>query len=93
MNLIPSGLQINVENLASVAGLAESAMTSEPSYSLTVASDFFFGTASGVSDTLINALYPFLDPEGAGKPPTIPKPITPHPNPFKQDQHNPKWWR
>lgn len=95
MNLIPSGLQIGIENLMSIAILAETVMTTEPvSYPLTVATDFFFGTAPGVYVTLINALTPFLNPEGEGKPPTIPKTNTTQPNPFKeQDGHEPKWWR
>ncbi len=76
MNLIPSGLQIGVENLISIATLAETVMTTEPiSYPLTTATDFFFGTAPGVYATLINALNPFLNPEGAGESPTIPEPL------------------
>lgn len=76
MNLIPSGLQIGVENLASIATLAETVMTTEPiSYPLTVATDFFFGTAPGVYGTLINALNPFLHGEGAGQAAPIPEPF------------------
>jgi hypothetical protein len=66
MNLIPSGLQINVENLASIATLAETAMTTEPiSYPLTTATNFFFGTAPGVYATLLNALAPYFKGEGS----------------------------
>lgn len=76
MNLIPSGLQIGVENLATIATLAETVMTTEPiSYPLTVATDFFFGTASGVYDTLISALNPYIHGEGAGQTAPLPEPF------------------
>jgi hypothetical protein len=83
MYLIPPGLQINVENLASIAWLAESFMPVLPvSYPLRVATGFFFGDASGVYDTLISALNPFIGGEGApSNPPTIPKPLPIKPEP------------
>jgi hypothetical protein len=91
MNLIPSGLQINVENLASIAYLALDLMTAAPPpYPLSVATSFFFGTAPGVYQTLINALAPFFNPEGPNGHPPFPTVYTPKPNPFKEDQNNPK---
>jgi hypothetical protein len=92
MNLIPSGRQIGVENLASIATLAETVMTTEPiSYPLTTATDFFFGTAPGVYATLINALSPFFQGGGAINPKPIPKPqpITP-PSPKRFEENAPK---
>jgi hypothetical protein len=75
MNLIPPGLQIGVENLASIATVAETVMTTEPiSYPLTTATDFFFGTAAGVYETLINAINPYLKGEGSDPSP-IPEPF------------------
>jgi hypothetical protein len=76
MNLIPSGLQINVETLASIADLAQDFMTEEPApYPLAVATNFFFGTAPGVYDTLISALNPYIHGEGAGQTAPIPEPF------------------
>ncbi len=76
MNLIPPDLQINVENLASIASMAEEVMTTEPiSYPLTVATDFFFGTSPGVYVTLMNALSPYLHGEGAGQTAPLPEPL------------------
>jgi len=75
MNLIPPELQINVENLASIATLAEAVMTKEPiSYPLTTATDFFFGTAAGNYVTLLNALAPYFNGEG-GNPNPLPEPF------------------
>ena len=71
MNLIPPGLQINVENLATIANVAVEVMTTKPiSYPLTTATDFFFGTAPGVYETLIAALNPLFS--GGGGQPTLP---------------------
>lgn len=76
MNLIPPGLQIGVENLATIANMAQEVMTTEPiSYPLTVATDFFFGTAPGVYESLINALNPYIHGEGAGQTAPLPEPF------------------
>jgi len=83
MKLIPPGLQINVENLATIATVAETVMTTEPiSYPLTTATDFFFGTAPGVYMTLLNALAPYFKGEGSN-----PSPI---PEPFPDGNQPPK---
>jgi hypothetical protein len=75
MNLIPPTLQINVENLGTIATVAEAVMTTEPiSYPLTTATDFFFGTAPGVYATLLNALAPYFRGEGSNPSP-IPEPM------------------
>jgi hypothetical protein len=87
MNLIPPGLQVGIENLWGLANMAVAVMTTEPiSYPLTTATDFFFGTAPGPYETLINTLTDLSTGEpGSGRIVPVAFPVGGVRPPYKRD--------